>query len=69
MRNCNGMYLLLFIIVTATTIIIISFFIIVITIWETILLKLVVLKKYSGYKDGFQQENSGCQESMGLEEY
>lgn len=63
------MYLLLFIIVTATTIIIISFFIIVITIWETILLKLVVLKKYSGYKDGFQQENSGCQESMGLEEY
>lgn len=49
--------------------IIISFFIIVITIWETILLKLVVLKKYSGYKDGFQQENSGCQESMGLEEY
>lgn len=63
------MHLLLFIIVTATTIIIISFFIIVITIWETILLKLVVLKKYSGYKDGFQQENSGCQESMGLEEY
>lgn len=63
------MYLLLFVIVTATTIIIISFFIIVITIWETILLKLVVLKKYSGYKDGFQQENSGCQESMGLEEY
>ena len=63
------MYLLLFIIVTATTVIIISFFIIVITIWETILLKLVVLKKYSGYKDGFQQENSGCQESMGLEEY
>lgn len=49
--------------------IIISFFIIVITIWETILLKLVVLKKYSGYKDGFQQESSGCQESMGLEEY
>lgn len=45
------------------------FFIVVITIWETILLKLVVLKKYSGYKGGFQRENSGCHESMGLEEY